>query len=144
MNEENLYLVYVEYIGKNSLDMNEYEFLFSENPETVWGEDWAEQCPAACHGLRPTSDMIAEKKRLATMIPFGLAQGNTCFSMQDCIDGIVALAWEDMSDYEEYPEPMRIVFRFGEKYREVEDKLSIRHQFFSEWEPVDDEDATED
>ena len=132
MNEDNLHLVFIEPIGKNSYDMYECDFLFSETPDVVWGEDWAEQCPAACDNMRPSEEMIACKKRLATIIPFGLAQKNTCFSMQDCIDGIIALAWEDLSDYEEYPEPLRLIFGFGESFEEVEDKLARRHQFFSQ------------
>ena len=50
--------------------------------------------------------------------------------MQDCVDGIVALAWEDMSNYEEYPEPIRLVFKYGENIESVEDKLAQRSQFF--------------
>lgn len=131
MNEDNLYLVYVEPVGLNSHDLFEYEFLFSETPDVVWGEDWAEQCPLACENMRPSGDMISVIKRLTTLVPFGVAQRNTCFSMQDCIDGIVALAWEDMSEYDEYPEPLRLIFGFGEKFESVEDKLARRHQFFS-------------
>ena len=126
MNEDNLYLVYVEPVGLNSHDLFEYEFLFSETPDVVWGEDWAEQCPLACENMRPSGDMISVIKRLTTLVPFGVAQRNTCFSMQDCIDGIVALAWEDMSEYDEYPEPLRLIFGFGEKFESVR-----RHQFFS-------------
>ena len=48
------------------------------------------------------------------------------------VDGIIACAWEDISEYEEYPEPYRLVFNFGEKYDSVESKLAQRHQFFSE------------
>ena len=121
--------------------MFEYDFLFSETPDIVWGEDWAEQCPAACDNMRPSEEMIACKRRLATIIPFGLAQKNTCFSMQDCIDGIIALAWEDLSDYEEYPEPLRLIFGFGESFEEVEDKLARRHQFFSQKQIKNEEDA---
>lgn len=131
MNEENLFLVYIEPIGTNSHDLLEYDFLFSDAPDIVWEEDWAEQCPGACSDLRPGGEMIAEIKRLTTVVPFGLAQNNTCFSMQDCKDGIIALAWEDMSDYEEYPEPIRLIFKFGEPFDSVEDKLARRHQFFS-------------
>lgn len=131
MNEDNLYLVYVEPIGTNSHDLLEYEFIFSETPDIVWCEDWDEQCPLACENMRPSNDMISEIKRLTTVIPFGVAQRNSCFSMQDCINGIVALAWEDISDYEEYPEPIRLVFGFGESFESVEDKLARRHQFFS-------------
>lgn len=129
-NETNLHLVYVEPIGLNSHDLFEYDFLFSETPDIVWGEDWAEQCPAACDNMRPGNEMISKVERLTTIIPFGLAQKNTCFSMQDCIDGIISLAWEDLSEYEEYPEPLRLIFRFGESFESVEDKLAQRSQFF--------------
>ena len=125
-------MVYIEPIGLNSHDMFEYDFLFSETPDIVWGEDWAEQCPAACDNMRPGSDMITEIRRLTTIIPFGLAQRNTCFSMQDCIDGIIPLAWEDLSEYEDYPEPIRLVFKFGEGIAEIEDQLARRHQFFND------------
>ena len=130
MEEEKLYLVYIEPIGMNSVDMFEYDFLFSETPDIVWADDWAEQCPSACENMRPDESMIHKTKRLATIIPFGLAQKNSCFSMQDCVDGIVALAWEDMSNYEDYPEPIRLVFKYGESIEEVEDKLAQRSQFF--------------
>ena len=106
---KNLYLIYIEPIGLNFNNEWEYEFLFSDSPDTVWGEDWAEQCPSACDSLRPDDSMVSVVKRLSTMIPFSTAQKNSCFSMQDCIDGIIALAWEDISDYDEYPEPFRIV-----------------------------------
>ena len=49
------------------------------------------------------------------------------------IDGIIACAWEDISEYEEYPEPFRLVFNYGEKYASVEAKRAQRHQFFSEY-----------
>lgn len=129
-NNKNLYLVYVEAIGVNFNDEWEYEFLFSETPDVVWGEDWAEQCPSACENLRPDDSMVSEVRRLSTIIPFSTAQRNSCFSMQDCIDGILAIAWENISEYDEYPEPFRLVFEFGERIDSVVDKLSKRSQFF--------------
>ena len=130
MNEHDLHLVYVEPIGLNSHDLYEYDFLFSETPDIVWAEDWGDQCPAACGNMRPENEMISTIKRLTTIIPLGVAQKNACFSMQDCIDGIVSLAWEDISEYEEYPEPIRLIFDFGEGIEDVEDKLARRSQFF--------------
>ena len=130
MNERNLHLVYVEPIGLNSHDLYEYDFLFSETPDIVWAEDWREQCPVACGDMRPGDEMITTIRRLITIIPFGVAQKNACFSMQDCIDDILALAWEDISDYEDYPEPIRLIFKFGERLEDVEDKLARRSQFF--------------
>lgn len=129
-NLENLALVYVRPIGKNSNDFYEYEFFFSENPETVWGEDWNVICPSACNDLTPTSDMYSIVKRLKTIIPLQCAQENSCFSMADVIDGILALCFENINDYPEYPEPYRLVFKFAEPYKEVEDALAGRQQLF--------------
>ena len=43
----NLFLVYVNPIGKDSNGLYQYEFFFSETPKNVWGEDWDEVCPSA-------------------------------------------------------------------------------------------------
>ena len=106
-------------------------------------EDWAEQCPSACDSLRPDDSMVSVVKRLSTIIPFSTAQKNSCFSMQDCIDGIIALAWEDISDYDEYPEPFRIVFQFGERIDSVTEKLFQRNESFNDDNATDEENEEE-
>lgn len=130
MNE--LYLIYVEPIGINAEGLYEYEFYFSETPETAWAEDWAEQCPSACKMTKPEGDFVNEILRLKTQIPFFCAQQNSCFSFQDCIDGIISVCFEDISDYEEYPEPYRIVFSFGEEKESVVKKIMSREENFEE------------
>ena len=132
INEDNLKLVYVNPIGKNSSDYYEYEFFFSETPDIVWGQDWNVQSPSSCGDMRPDATTYNLIKRLRTDIPFGCAQNNSCFSLQDMCDHIIACCWEDISDYEEFPEPYRIVFEFGEDYRSVEAKLASRSQLFSD------------
>lgn len=129
--EEELFLVFVRPIGANAIGFNEYEFFFSVTPDNVWGEDWEQQCPSACGELLPDESTYNEIKRLKTKIKFGLAQENSCFSMQDCIDHCICLCYEDISELEEYPEPYRIVLNFGETLESVEHKLSGRQQFFS-------------
>jgi hypothetical protein len=42
--------------------------------------------------------------------------------MWDAVDGIVAMAWENMEGYDEYPDK-RLYFSFGEEISSVEDKL---------------------
>lgn len=133
-NKENLYLVFAEKITKqpNVKGLYEYEFFFSEMPETVWAPDWNQPCPSSCdiENLRPELSTYNKIERLYTIIPLICICDNSCLSCQDMIDGIVACAWEDISEYEEYPEPFRLVFNFGEKYESVEAKLAQRHQFF--------------
>lgn len=124
-----LYLVYSEKItDNNSRGLHEYELYFSEAPELVWGEDWNASCPAACgkEGIRPDETTYQIIKRLECDVPFNCISENTCFSCQDMIDQIVACMWEDISDYDEYPEPIRLVFKFGDTIEEIVSKLETR------------------
>ena len=144
--EDKLFLIYAELVGKDAHEMYEYDFYFSENPESAWGEDWNEPCPAACDKdvLRPDISMYSEIRRLVTIIPFGLMVNNTCFSLQDAIDDIIPCAWEDISTYEEFPSPIRLVFHFGESFESVEDKLAQRQQFFNEKKISNKQEETKD
>jgi hypothetical protein len=49
-------------------------------------------------------------------------QESDSFAVWDAVDGIVALGWENMEGYDEYPEK-RLFFTFGEEISSVEDKL---------------------
>lgn len=121
-----LKLVYVNPIGLNSNGEFEYDFFFSETPDIVWGENWEMQCPSACGDMKPEETTYSLVKRVVTEIPFSCAQENSCFSMQDCIDGCIAVFYENISEYTEYPTPYRIVCGFGEDYDSVIDKLKGR------------------
>lgn len=132
MDTNNLHLIYVNPIGKDSNGVYEYEFFFSETPEIVWGEDWNVACPSACGNLLPDPSTYSEVKHLRTHIPLFCAQENSCFSMQDCIDGLICLCAEDISNYDSYPEPYRLVLHFGDKYEYVEEHLARLHQFFDD------------
>ena len=93
MENNNLHLVYINPIGKDSNNLFEYEFFFSETPDIVWGQDWNIACPAACENTLPDPETYSEVKTLKTEIPLFCVQQNTCFSIQDCIDGVVCLGY---------------------------------------------------
>lgn len=118
-NTENLCLVYVRMIGENSEGEYEYELFFSETPDIVWGEDWAEQCPAAIGEIPPDEKVISSVKRITSKYRLNCAQNNLCFSMQDSIDGIISLCW-CFDDYDN----LLFKFGFGEKYESVKNILS--------------------
>ena len=126
----NKYLIYINPIGKNSNDLFEYEFFFSETPDIVWGEDWDNPCPAACENTLPDPETYSEVKILKTNIPLSCIQNNVCFSLSNCIDGIVCLGYENISDYTEYPEPIRLVFKFAENYGSIIEKFELREIMF--------------
>ncbi len=132
MENKNLYLIFVNPIGKTSNNIYEYEFFFSETPEIVWGENWSEECPAICDNLLPDSSTYSLVKRLKTHINLFCAQNNYCFPFYYCIDGLICLCAEDISNYDSYPEPYRLVLHFGDKYEYVEEHLARLHQFFDD------------
>lgn len=154
MEKNGEYLCYVRPIGKNSDDLYEYEFFFTEKPDIVWGQDWNEQCPSACGDITPDPSTYNQIERLCSKTLFSCAQENSCFSMQDCIDGCVAICYESLQDLEEYPEPFRFVFQFGQSKEEVVELLAKRNEYFdsdtehkvSEKETleVEDEEETDD
>jgi hypothetical protein len=119
MDTNNLHLIYVNPIGKDSNGVYEYEFFFSETPEIVWGEDWNVACPSACGNLLPDPSTYSEVKHLRTHIPLFCAQENSCFSMQDVIDGLLCLCF-----YED-EEGNFNKFDFGEPYENVIKKINF-------------------
>lgn len=124
--ENKLKLIYVDSIGKNSDNKYEYEFFFSEDIKDIWGENWDCDYPNFGGDMKPYKECYSVIKRLITDIPFSCIQNNTCFSMQHCIDGCVSVCYENISNYEEYPEPYRIVFQFGEDIDSIIEKLQGR------------------
>ena len=133
-NEENnmdeikspLKVIYVLYIGKNTDNDNIYHLLITTDSEKTWAEGWENVPAGIIRHLTPEDDMYEYVAEIKTEIKFNLAQDNTCFSMQDCRDKVIALASEDLSDYEEYPEDGRIVIHFGDLIDDVEKMFAKR------------------
>lgn len=124
-------VVYVLYVGKDVDNLNIYHFLLSTNSEEVFSEGWGEKpsCNINNDFLMISDNMYEYVKELKTSIILDLAQDNSCFSMQDCRDNIIALAYENIDNYEEYPDEGRIVIHFGDSIDEVERILAKRNLF---------------
>jgi hypothetical protein len=114
-------LVYINKVGQSWKGNYVYEFLFTDNIEDIDGDGW-DIYPSSGNPEPPESSLIRKSGVLRTEIKFDLVQESDSFGMWDAVDGIVALGWENMEGYEDYPE-QRLFFRFGEKIKSVEDKL---------------------
>ena len=68
------------------------------------------------------SRFVKKTGQLNTTLKLDLVQESDSFAMWDAVDGIVAMAWENMEGYDEYPEK-RLFFSFGEDIESVNDKL---------------------
>jgi len=118
---EDLKLIYVLPVGENWKGEYIYEFLFTENLEGIDGDDW-DVYPASGKPSPPYKPMIKGVGKLVTEFKFDVIQDSDTFAVFDSVDNIVALAWENIDDYDEYPEN-RISFQFGNDYDTVKDTL---------------------
>ena len=120
------YLVYVNRLGINSDNNFTYEFYFSDDVNSFWMTD-ADSKPAYSSNLTvPEKSEYDEIEILKTEIIFDLAKNSTCFSLQDCKTNIIPTAWENIDNYDTYPEAGRLVFPFGISKQDVEIKLAKR------------------
>ncbi len=125
--EEKVYLCFIRLIGEENDGYYRYEFIFTDNIDEVWGEGFEYKPACLINNLMVNDEYVTEIHIVKTKIKLELAQDNCCFGMQDFYDGICAIAWEDISNYDEYPEDGRIFFKFGETLEEVERKLAIKN-----------------
>lgn len=118
MSTDNLFIVYIDKIGENSNMQYEYDVYVSNTPDIVWAENWAEQPASACEKLPPEENTYQEVIKMVSNYELDLAQENDCFSMQDCIDGIIKLCW--LIDDEDN---VSLNVKFGENYEEFLKKI---------------------
>ena len=121
-----IYLIYVNELGPNYKGDNIYEFIFSDNLENIWGENW-ESKPSNGYPLPPDLEFIRKVGTLNNdQVTLSVIQNSDNFSMLDSIDGVIALAWENESDEVDFDRQKRLVFKFGDEEATVKDKLYER------------------
>lgn len=119
MNE--LFLIYINMVGKDYKGNLLYEFIFSDTLENVDGEEW-DTYPASGRPEPPHDNFIKKVGRLESELKLDVIQNSDTFAVWDAVDGVIALAWENINAYESYPEK-RLCFKFGEPIKDVADKL---------------------
>ena len=114
-------LVYINKVGQNWKGNFIYEFLFSDILKDIDGEGW-DAYPASNNPEPPAQKFIKKTGALIGDLKLRIVQESDSFAMWDAVDGIIALAWENLDGYDEYPEK-RLFFSFGEDIKSVESKL---------------------
>ena len=121
-----IYLIYVNELGPNYKGDNIYEFIFSDNLENIWGDNW-ESKPSNGYPLPPDLEFIRKVGTLKNdQVTLSVIQNSDNFSMLDSMDGVIALAWENESDEVDFDRQKRLVFKFGDEEATVKDKLYER------------------
>ena len=76
-------LVFVCPVTNSSDNSNyEYDFLFSETPDVVWGVDWNDNAPNLCGDITPEPSTYSLVKRVKSPFELKVLQENTCYSME--------------------------------------------------------------
>jgi len=121
---KDLYLIYINHVGKNYKEENLYEFLFSDKTNWDWDESWYESSVVNDkNDLTPDTSFVKLVGSLKTSeFNLELIQNSGVFQIYNAVEGIIALAWEKLEDDGDYPEE-RLVFKFGETQKSVEEKL---------------------
>ena len=119
------YLIYINGLGPNYRGENIYEFIFSDSIDEVWGESW-ESKPANGYPSPPDVEYVKKVGILTHgKITLELVQNSDVFSVQDSIDGVLALGWEKEEDID-FSLVKRLVFKIGDEEQIVKDKLYER------------------
>lgn len=119
------YLLYINGLGPNYKGENIYEFIFGDSLGDVWGENW-EARPANGYPSPPDVDHVKKVGVLThNEITLELVQNSDVFSVQDSIDGVIALGWEK-EDEIDFSLVKRLVFKYGDQEQDVKDKLYER------------------
>ena len=120
------YLIYVNELGPNYKGDNTYEFIFSDSLDEIWGDSW-ESNPANGYPSPPDLEFINKVGTLkSNEITLSVIQKSDYFSMTDCMDDVISLAWENEMDEIDFSIKKRLVFRFGETEQSVKNKLYER------------------
>ena len=117
-------LVYVRPKAINTNNTYEYEFFFSNTPEYVWGPDWDVNNPANNGDITPEESTYSSVYVVKTTLPLKTAEETSCYSMEYATYRILALAWIDIEDLDEYPKYGRMTLKFGDKFSVVREKIN--------------------
>ena len=134
-----MYLVFAEPLGTTHDGNYIYRFLFSEEPEVVWGDKFNITPASAVHNLHPSPETISEEWRVVSPIELLTAVESDWFSMQDCIDGIIALVFSTDDE-------TSVLLRFGAHQidiRNLFDNKGIFHQTITYTPPIDSRNGNE-
>lgn len=121
---KNLFLIYINHVGKDYKGNRIYEFIFSDSIENIDGDEW-DTFPASGRPEPPHDIYIKSVGKLESELNLDVVQNSDTFAVWDAVDGVIALAWENINSYDSYPEH-RLSFRFGETKEDVESKLYER------------------
>lgn len=119
----NEYLAFVDFVGMTIDGRYIYRLDLTTDTETVWG-DFFNIAPAALvPDIQPDNNTLSHSFKAIFPRELVIAKKNFCFSMQDCIDGIIPLAFSEIDDNMIKDNGVPFYLPFGEPFEKIKDLL---------------------
>lgn len=132
------YVGFIDRIGKTDDGRPIYRFDFTYDKDAVWGEFFNVAPAGMMPVLEPDKNTLSHSGKAIFPKEIDLARNNMCYSMQDCFDGIIALAFSKMDNdnalLDDKGKPF--VVQYGETLGEVKNKLGLIGLDFYEFNEV--------
>lgn len=117
------FLAFIEEIGKTVDGNYIYRFYFTTDTDLVWGEFFNVVPSAIIPNIQVDKNSVSSSAKAVFSQSLILAKRNYCFSMQDCIDGIIPLCFAEICENTIEIDSVPFFLNFGEPIENVEKKL---------------------
>lgn len=114
------YLGFIDEIGRTTDGKYVYRFDFTVDKDTIWGEYFNITPSAIIPDLQADINSLTKQAKVIFPREMVIAKKNFCFSMQDCIDGIIPLIFCEIDEETIIIDEKPFFIRFGETYDNVE------------------------
>lgn len=140
------YLAFVDFIGRTLDRKYIYRFDFTTDKDTVWGEYFNIAPCAIVPNMQPDKNTLSRTSKAIFPREMVIAPKNYCFSMQDCIDGIIPLIFSEIDDNTLKIGDTPFFLNFGDDIEVVTEKLNAVKITLFDFEEVEkgDESAIDD
>ena len=131
----NEFLGFVDLIGRTIDGKYIYRFDFTTDIDVLWGEYFNVTPSAIIPDLQPDKNTLSRSGKIIFPREMVIAKKNYCFSMQDCIDGIIPLIFSEIDEETLELDEKPFFIRFGESFNDVKEKLNkVNLDFFEIYE----------
>lgn len=129
------FLGFVDLIGRTIDGKYIYRFDFTTDIDVLWGEYFNVTPSGIIPDLQPDKNALSRSGKIIFPREMAIAKKNYCFSMQDCIDGIIPLIFSEIDEETLELDDKPFFIRFGESFSEVKEKLDkVNLDFFELYE----------
>lgn len=117
------FLGFVDLIGRTIDGKYIYRFDFTTDIDVLWGEYFNVTPSGIIPDLQPDKNALSRSGKIIFPREMVIAKKNYCFSMQDCIDGIIPLIFSEIDEETLELDEKPFFIKFGESFNDVQEKL---------------------